>query len=56
MYYAEGCSLYEGSPDAPWGVKPTHGFAEALAVAQRADVVVMCLGISPELEGEKKVT
>ena len=53
VYYAEGCSLYEGSPDAPWGVKPTHGFAEALAVAQRADVVVMCLGISPELEGEE---
>ena len=32
---------------------PTAGFAEALAMAERSDVVVMCLGLSPILEGEE---
>ncbi len=52
VYYAEGCSLVGSSSDT-WGVRPTHGFGEALAAAERSDVVVMCLGISPELEGEE---
>lgn len=52
VYYAEGCDLTVTESDY-WGEKATRGFAEALAAAQRADVVIMCLGLSPELEGEE---
>lgn len=53
VYYAEGCTLSGKQHDFVWGARPTHGFAEALAAAERSDVVVMCLGISAELEGEE---
>ena len=52
VYYAEGCALSR-TPESYWGNPPTTGFAEALGVAERADVVVMCLGLSPTLEGEE---
>ncbi|MBM7582919.1 beta-glucosidase [Caldicoprobacter guelmensis] len=52
VYYAEGCDLTAAESDY-WGEEATRGFAEALAAAQRADVVIMCLGLSPELEGEE---
>jgi len=44
VWYAKGCET-----DYPC----TEGFAEALAAAERAEVVVMVLGFSPELEGEE---
>lgn len=53
VYYAEGCTLTGEHGESVWGARPTHGFAEALAAAKRSDVVIMCLGISPELEGEE---
>lgn len=52
VYYAEGCSLLdiaEPSRDNP----VRGGFAEALTVAEKSDLVVMCLGLSPEFEGEE---
>ncbi len=52
VLFAEGCKL-SVTDRSPWGEEPTSGFAEALAAAERADAVVMCLGISPELEGEE---
>lgn len=52
VYYAEGCDL-TSTQSSYWGQEATAGFAEALAAAQRADVVIMCLGLSPELEGEE---
>ncbi|MFW5981487.1 MAG: glycoside hydrolase family 3 C-terminal domain-containing protein, partial [bacterium] len=52
VFYAEGCAMGE-TPESFWGNPPTTGFAEALSVAERADVVVMCLGLSPKLEGEE---
>jgi beta-glucosidase len=52
VYYAQGCDLTTTEVGF-WGNPPTNGFAEALSVAERSDVVVMCLGISPELEGEE---
>jgi len=52
VYYAEGCELIS-TQSSFWGQEPTSGFAEALAAAQMADVVIMCLGLSPELEGEE---
>jgi beta-glucosidase len=44
VLYARGCDLVGGSRD---------DFAEALAVAQQADVVIAVLGLSPCLEGEE---
>ncbi|HHU51278.1 MAG TPA: glycoside hydrolase family 3 protein [Firmicutes bacterium] len=52
ILYAEGCDLTTTTPGF-WGEKPTSGFAEAIAAVERADVAIMCLGISPELEGEE---
>ena len=42
--YARGCDLVGGT---------TEGFAEAVAAARNADVVVAILGLSPRLEGEE---
>ena len=52
VVYAEGCQL-NTTAVGYWGEEPTSGFAEALAAAGRADVVIMCLGLSPDLEGEE---
>ncbi|MEJ6950130.1 glycoside hydrolase family 3 C-terminal domain-containing protein [Natronospora cellulosivora (SeqCode)] len=52
VYYAEGCAMGE-TPESFWGNPPTTGFAEALSAAERSDIVVMCLGLSPKLEGEE---
>lgn len=52
VYFAEGCVLAD-TPESYWGNPPTTGFAEALAIAERADIVVMCLGLSPVIEGEE---
>ena len=50
--YARGCDLVAKGPDH-WGRRDDDGFSEACSVAERADVVVMCLGISASLEGEE---
>src|SRR5690554_259861 len=52
VYFAEGCNLRNRKVSF-WGNMPNAGFSEALSVAERSDLVVMCLGISPELEGEE---
>ncbi|NLA58561.1 MAG: glycoside hydrolase family 3 protein [Firmicutes bacterium] len=52
VYYAKGCDMFQ-IHDSHWGNRPTAGFGEALAMAKRSDVVVMCLGLSPLLEGEE---
>jgi len=52
VYYAEGCDLRTTEPSF-WGNQPDAGFAEAVSTAEKSDVVIMCLGISPELEGEE---
>lgn len=44
VYYAKGCDLAGDSK---------FGFSEAVSAAQRADAVIMCMGISPALEGEE---
>ena len=50
--YAEGCDLVTDGPSF-WGEAPTSGFAEAIAAVERADVAIVCLGLSPQLEGEE---
>jgi beta-glucosidase len=48
--YAQGCNWVAGMPNQ----KPDEELkAEALEVAGKADVIIMCLGITPRLEGEE---
>lgn len=51
VIYAPGCELV--GKDDSWGGRSTRGFTEAVAAAERADVVIMCMGLSPKLEGEE---
>ena len=52
VYYAQGCSVAR-NPEFFWGEKPDWGFAEAVAAAERADAVVLVLGLTAQLEGEE---
>lgn len=49
ILYSKGCELVESDPASQAARKL---FGEAVAAAQRSDVVVMCLGLTPLLEGE----
>jgi len=51
--YAEGCTLTQPNREASWHEKPTWGFAEALAAAERADAVLLVTGMTAEVEGEE---
>lgn len=51
IYYSEGCHLYKDKTES-LGEKKDR-FAEAVSVAERADVVVMCLGLNSSIEGEE---
>jgi beta-glucosidase len=42
--YAKGCDLQK---------KDTSGFVKAFQAAQDADAIILCLGLSPRLEGEE---
>ena len=44
VIYAKGCELLGKSEES---------FAEAIAAAEKAEAVVMCLGLSPQIEGEQ---
>jgi beta-glucosidase len=50
LYYSEGCHLYKKTAGLS---EPRNRFAEALSVAERSDVVVMCLGLDATIEGEE---
>ena len=52
VWYAAGCDIVKNE-DTVWGVRADDGFAEALAAAERAEVVVLVLGISNRIEGEE---
>lgn len=51
VYYAEGCHLYKQSHSGL--ALPKDRFSEAISAAERADVVVMCLGLDSTIEGEE---
>jgi beta-glucosidase len=50
VWYAQGCKRLGTSTD---GRDCAGHLAEAVSVAERADVVVLCLGLSAEIEGEQ---
>lgn len=50
VLYAQGCNWAAGMP----GQKSAEELkAEAMDVAKRANVIIMCMGITPRLEGEE---
>ncbi|MEN6358187.1 MAG: glycoside hydrolase family 3 C-terminal domain-containing protein [Armatimonadota bacterium] len=49
ILYSKGCELVENDPAC---LPARKLFGEAVAAAQRSDVVIMCLGLTPLLEGE----
>ncbi len=50
VWYAQGCKL---TGDRPEGLGRSAILSEAVSVAERADVVVLCLGLSADIEGEQ---
>ncbi|MCK5804092.1 MAG: glycoside hydrolase family 3 C-terminal domain-containing protein, partial [Lentisphaeria bacterium] len=52
VWYAEGSSLFD-QPGTPWVGKGNRRLGEAVAAAERADVVILCMGLSPRVEGEE---
>ncbi len=51
VVYAEGCHLYKDKVE--FLAEEKDRFAEAVIAAERADVVVMCLGLDATIEGEE---
>ncbi len=51
ILYAEGCHLYKDRVEDLGEAQDR--LAEAVAAAQRADAVVLCLGLDPNIEGEE---
>jgi len=50
VWYTDGCKLLGMKTD---GLERAGNLSEALSIAERADVVVLCLGLSAEIEGEQ---
>ncbi|MFW5856904.1 MAG: glycoside hydrolase family 3 C-terminal domain-containing protein [Planctomycetota bacterium] len=50
--YAQGSDLFDGQTPN-WANDPDPCLAEGLAAVERADLTVLCLGLSPRLEGEE---
>jgi beta-glucosidase len=51
VYYAQGCHLYKDKVEGLG--EPKDRFAEAVAVANMSDIVVICLGLDASIEGEE---
>lgn len=51
VYYSEGCHLYRDKVEHL--AIPEDRIAEAVSVAERSDIVVMCLGLDANIEGEE---
>lgn len=48
-YYAKGCDIADPKI-SDWAEHPLH---EAILAAKRADIVIMVMGLTPEIEGEE---
>ena len=51
VYYAQGCGLYKDKVEALG--ERNDRIQEALATAEQADAVVLCLGLDASIEGEE---
>lgn len=50
--YARGCHLYE-KESTPWSWGDRQFIEEAVCAAEAADIVVLCMGLTAQLEGEE---
>ena len=48
--YARGCHLYKDDEPGSCG---EHPYREAVLAAKRSDVVILCMGLDPTMEGEE---
>ena len=51
VYYSEGCHLYKDKVEGL--AQANDRISEAISVAERSDVVVLCLGLDSTIEGEQ---
>lgn len=51
VYYSEGCHLYKDKVGEL--SLPNNRLSEAISVAKRADVAILCLGLDSTIEGEQ---
>jgi beta-glucosidase len=51
VYYSEGCHLYKDKVEEL--AQPGDRLSEAISIAERSDVVVLCLGLDSTIEGEQ---
>ncbi|MGI5958322.1 MAG: glycoside hydrolase family 3 C-terminal domain-containing protein [Massiliimalia sp.] len=51
VYYSQGCDLCKDRVEAL--AEPDDRIAEAVSMAERSDLVVLCLGLDTSLEGEE---
>ncbi len=51
VYYSEGCHLFKDKVEDL--ARPDDRLSEAISVAERSDVVVLCLGLDSTIEGEQ---
>lgn len=51
VYYSEGCHLYKDRVEGL--AEPNDRISEAVSVAERSDVVLLCLGLDSTIEGEQ---
>ena len=51
VLYAQGCEPFARKSEG-CSINERDRFAEALAAAERADVVIACIGLNPDMEGE----
>lgn len=51
IYYSEGCHLFKETLQ-PLG-EPGDGYAEAVAVAEHSDLLIVCVGLDATIEGEE---
>lgn len=51
VFYSEGCHLFQDRIEHL--ARPNDRIAEAVAIAKRSDVVILCVGLDETLEGEE---
>lgn len=52
VYYSEGCHLFKDKVEEL--ARPDDRLSEAISVAERSDVVILCLGLDSTIEGEQE--
>lgn len=51
VYYSEGCHMYKDRVESL--ALPNDRISEAVSIAKRADIAILCLGLDSSIEGEQ---